>query len=45
MRTTLTIDNGTARKLKQIAHQTGKTYKQLEDEELVRKQRQRNPLV
>ena len=27
MRTTLTIDDGTARKLKQLAHETGKSYK------------------
>jgi hypothetical protein len=36
MRTTLTIDDSTARKLKQIAHQTGKSYKQVVNETLRR---------
>lgn len=34
MRTTLTIDDRTAKKLKQIAHQTGKSYKQVVNETL-----------
>ena len=36
MRTTLTIDDSTARKLKQIAHETGKSYKQVVNETLRR---------
>lgn len=36
MRTTLTIDDSTARKLKQIAHETGKSYKQVVNETLQR---------
>jgi hypothetical protein len=34
MRTTLTIDDHTAKKLKQIAHETGKSYKQVVNETL-----------
>ena len=34
MRTTLTIDDRTARKLKEIAHRTGKSYKQVVNETL-----------
>ena len=36
MRTTLTIDDSTAKKLKQIAHETGKSYKQVVNETLRR---------
>lgn len=36
MRTTLTIDDSTARKLKQIAHETGTSYKQVVNETLRR---------
>ena len=36
MRTTLTIDDSTAKKLKQIAHDTGKSYKQVVNETLRR---------
>ena len=36
MRTTLTIDDSTARKLKQLAHETGKSYKQVVNETLRR---------
>ncbi len=34
--TTLTIDDSTAKKLKQIAHETGKSYKQVVNETLRR---------
>jgi predicted transcriptional regulator len=36
VRTTLTIDDTTAKKLKQIAHETGKSYKQVVNETLRR---------
>ena len=36
MRTTLTIDDSTAKKLRQIAHETGKSYKQVVNETLRR---------
>ncbi len=36
MRTTLTIDDNTAKQLKQIAHDTGKSYKQVVNETLRR---------
>jgi hypothetical protein len=36
MRTTLTIDDATGRKLKQLAHDTGKTFKQVVNETLRR---------
>ena len=36
MRTTLTIDDGTAKKQKQLAHETGKTYKEVVNETLRR---------
>ncbi len=36
MRTTLTIDDSTAKKLKQLAHDTGKSYKQVVNETLRR---------
>ncbi len=36
MRTTLTIDDSTAKKLKQIAHDSGKSYKQVVNETLRR---------
>ena len=36
MRTTLTIDDSIAKKLKQIAHDTGKSYKQVVNETLRR---------
>jgi predicted transcriptional regulator len=34
MRTTLTIDDGTDRKLKRLAHETGTSYKQVVNETL-----------
>lgn len=36
MRTTLTIDDAIARKLKQLAHETGKSYKQVVNDTLRR---------
>ena len=36
MRTTHTIDDSTARQLKQLAHETGKSYKQVVNETLRR---------